>query len=102
MPTLKTLALRHNSTSAVHLLRRIPPRSPPEHRARHQPAPTRVVAPKQATNQLAGCIQTANRPALRIEDTRLAVNVQSTEGERDATGNGVTYERWCIQWQRPV
>src|SRR6185436_13169771 len=65
------------------LLRCRPSGGPAEHRSRHQPASSRVVAVEQSADELSSREDSAYRLPCAVDDVRAFINSYSAERERD-------------------
>src|SRR5260370_2726311 len=72
-----------------------------EHRAGGQPGPTGIVEVKQSAHQFTGGIETADRLVVGIEHFGVGGDAHTAEGEGEAAGHGVAFERRLGDGVRP-
>src|SRR5258708_27894350 len=73
-----------------------------EDRPRHQAGAAGIIEIEEAADQLAGCVESANRCAVGVDHRAFGVDAQTAECKRDAAGDRVTLERWRIDCVRPI
>ena len=74
----------------------------PEDGAGHQPAPTGIVVVEQTANQLAGRVESPNRPVGAIEHPAIGADANAAEGEGNTARDRIADERWRVQRNGPI
>src|SRR5690242_18513530 len=64
-----------------------------EHGAGHQPGAAGIIEIEQAADQFAGGIKPADRLIIGVKHFGVGIDAQAAEGEGDAAGHGVAFER---------
>src|SRR5262249_33985049 len=73
-----------------------------EHRTGGQAGPTGIVEVKQSADQFAGAVEAADRLVVGIEHLGVGGDAHAAEGEGEAAGDRVAFERRHIDRVRPV
>src|SRR5262245_8192113 len=92
----------YNSPAVDRRPGRAASRDTPEHSPTHQASGAGIIEVEQTAEHFSGREQPRNHAMLRIQDLRFGRDLEAAEGEGDAAGHRIGFERWVLDRHGPV